>query len=62
MGVDANPITLTWMGGIGFSAIIAIFMLYFERTKVWSDKKIVGIATLLGFILILGILRIIGMI
>ena len=62
MGVDANPITLTWMGGIGFSAIIAIFMLYFERTKVWSDKKIVGIATLLGFILILGILRIIGLI
>ena len=62
MGVDANPITLTWMGGIGFSALIAIFMLYYERTKTWTDKKIVGTSTVLGFASVLGILRIGGMI
>lgn len=62
MGVDANPITLTWMGGIAFSAIIAIFMLYFEKTKDWTDKNIVSTATVLGFLAVLGILRVGGII
>jgi hypothetical protein len=60
LGVEANPITITWTLGIGLSAFIASALLMNEKTRKWSDKKIVVISTLASFSTVLLILRILG--
>ncbi len=62
MGVEANPITITWTAGIGFSALLASAMLLNERTRAWSDKKIVVSSTLVSFSSVLLFLFLLGMI
>jgi hypothetical protein len=62
MGVEANPITLTWMGGIGIAALIASYFLVNERTRQWSDRKIVLVSVGISLSLVLSGLRISGMV
>jgi hypothetical protein len=62
LGVDANPITITWTAGIGFSALLASAMLLNERTREWSDKKIVISSTIVSFSSVLLLLHVLGMI
>lgn len=60
MGVEANPITITWAVGIGLSAFIASGLLMRERTRKWSDKKIVVTSALVSFSSVLLLLRVLG--
>lgn len=60
MGVEANPITLTWIGGVGLSSLIASYFLVNEKTQKWSDKKIVLVSVFISFSFILVILRLFG--
>ncbi len=57
MGVEANPITMTWMGGIGLSAFITSALLLNERTRKWSDKKIVVLSVVASFSFVLSLLK-----
>ncbi|MEE9475013.1 MAG: hypothetical protein V3V36_05000 [Candidatus Hydrothermarchaeaceae archaeon] len=60
MGVEANPITITWTLGIGLSAIIASALLMHERTRNWSDRKIVALSVVVSLSSVLLLLRILG--
>ncbi|MEE9564301.1 MAG: hypothetical protein V3V63_01160 [Candidatus Hydrothermarchaeaceae archaeon] len=60
MGVEANPITITWTVGIGLSAFIASGLLMHERTRKWSDKKIVMTSALVSFSSVLLLLQVLG--
>ncbi len=60
MGVEANPITITWTLGIGLSAIIASVLLMHERTRKWSDRKIVALSVVASLSSVLLLLRILG--
>lgn len=60
MGVEANPITITWTLGIGLSAIIASALLMHERTRKWSDRKIVALSVVVSLSSVLLLLRILG--
>jgi hypothetical protein len=62
MGVEANPITLTWMGGIGMASLIASYLLINERTRRWSDKRIVLVSLAISLSLVISGLRISGMV
>lgn len=62
MGAEADPITITWIVGIGLSAFIASGMLMNDRTRAWSDKKIVISSTIVSFSLVLLLMRVLGMI
>ncbi|NOZ77210.1 MAG: hypothetical protein GXO65_05995 [Euryarchaeota archaeon] len=61
MGVDANPVTVTWMGGIGIAALVASYLLVNERTRQWSDKRIVLVALAVSFSLVLSTERYLGL-
>lgn len=60
MGVEANPITITWAVGIGLSAIIASGLLMYEKTREWSDRKIVSLSVVVSFSSVLLLLWILG--
>jgi hypothetical protein len=60
LGVDANPITITWTAGIGLSALLASAMLLNERTREWSDKKIVASSTVASFSSVILLLFLLG--
>ncbi len=60
MGIEANPITITWTLGIGFSALLASAMLMHEGTRKWSDLKIVVTSSIVSFSSTLLLLRILG--
>lgn len=60
MGVEANPITITWTVGIALSALIASGLLMYERTREWSDRKIVSLSVVVSFSSVLLLLRILG--
>jgi hypothetical protein len=60
MGVSANPVTITWVVGIGLAAIIASALLLNERTREWSDNKIFFTSIITSFTLVLLMLKITG--
>jgi hypothetical protein len=62
VGVEANPITITWTLGIGFSALIASGLLMNERTRKWSDKRIVSFSAVVSFSSVILGLFVLGMI
>ncbi len=60
MGVSANPVTITWVAGIGLAAIIASILLLNRRTRSWSDSRIFFTSIITSFSLVLLILKITG--
>jgi len=60
MGVSANPVTITWVVGIGLAAIIASVLLLNRRTSRWSDNQIFFTSIITSFSLVLLALKITG--
>lgn len=50
MGATVNALTITWELGIGLSAIIAAYLLTNERTKDWSERKIILTSSLISLV------------
>jgi hypothetical protein len=53
LGATVNALTIGWELGIGLSAIIAAYLLIWERTKDWSEKKIIFISCCASFFITL---------
>ena len=60
MGVTANPVTITWIGGIGLAALIASALLLNERTREWSDNRIFITSMVSSISLVLLLLKLTG--
>ena len=60
MGVTANPVTITWVVGIGLGALIASALLLNERTRRWSDNKIFFTSVATSFSVVLLLLKLTG--
>jgi|Deesub1362A_J573_1020465.scaffolds.fasta_scaffold13491_2 hypothetical protein len=60
MGVTANPVTITWVVGIGLAALIASALLLNERTREWSDNKIFFTSMITSLSLVLLFLKLTG--
>ncbi|WP_457555806.1 hypothetical protein [Candidatus Pyrohabitans sp.] len=60
MGVTANPVTITWVVGIGLAALIASALLLNERTREWSDNKIFFTSMVTSLSLVLLFLKLTG--
>jgi len=62
LGAAANPITITWIVGIGFAAIIASALLVNKRTRQWSDNRIFFTSLIASFSIVIMVLAALGMI
>ncbi len=60
MGVEANPITITWIAGLALSAFTASALLINERTRAWPDRRIIVLSVAMSFSFVLSLLRISG--
>ncbi len=60
MGVSANPVTITWIVGIGLAALIASGLLLSERTRHWSDNRIFFTSLALSLTIVLLCLKLTG--
>ncbi|WP_456475518.1 hypothetical protein [Candidatus Pyrohabitans sp.] len=60
MGVTANPVTITWVVGIGLGALIASALLLNKRTRRWSDNKIFFTSITTSFSVVLILLKLTG--
>lgn len=58
MAAAANPITVTWIVGIGLAAVIASAFLLNERTREWSDNRIFFTSILISLFVVVLLLLI----